>query len=318
MKNNEAKKGYRIFELDTITVQAIANRWNLGSVFAVKRFEKGMINDTFLVNDAYVVKVNTAHPDWPKLEKEGVIYQACSSGIIPVPVFVAYDDSLSVIPFPYLVYRAIPGESLDGVWQEYDAKDQERLAEEMGELLGKIHGISLENVHLPGQKIYPGLRNTITQRIEAIVEKLKSSDVLPHDEREGIRRFYVESEMFNDSVLPSLLHGNYTFGNTIVAEKKIVGIIDWEFSSVGHSEEELAVVLYRVFSHDHQRECFRRGYTKHRAIDSAFDRRYLAYALLYFLTVLPEVPQWTHRPDKQKEYMNQAQMLMQQLGIGAQ
>ena len=138
-----------------------------------------------------------------------------------------------------------------------------------------------------------------------------------------IENYYQTSEVFSGVAAPSLLHGNYVFGNIIVSEGHINGVIDWEWVKFGHSEEELANVLYRgpgpasamgVLNEGLLLK-FKEGYSSQRPISEEFDKRYLPYALLYFLKVLPDVPKWTHKPEKQKEYLDEVESLIRQVGI---
>ncbi|MEK7452770.1 MAG: hypothetical protein AAB614_00895 [Patescibacteria group bacterium] len=86
----------------------------------------------------------------------------------------------------------------------------------------------------------------------------------------------------------------------------------------GHSEEELANVLYRGpgptstmgAMSKYLIEKFSEGYLSIHPLSAELQKRYLPYALLYFLMILPSVPQWTHKPDKQKEYIDETNSLI--------
>ena len=207
------------------------------------------------------------------------------------------------------------GQSLESLRKSLGGEVPESFFVEMGEYLGKIHVFGPENFVLPGQGEYLGLKQDITQRIEKILGEISAGGVLDTDLISRIKNFYLHSPFFEEEVSPSLLHGNYVFGNVMVRDERIVGIIDWEFSSFGHSEEELATFLYRVCKTAAQRDLFIDGYKKQRSISSDFEKRLLPYALLYYLKVLPSVPAWTHRPDKQKEYLDETAKLIKEIGI---
>ncbi len=306
---------YRKFQLEEVVAQKVFEKFKLGSVENIKRFEQGMVNDVFSLNDEYVFKINTAHPDLPKLEKEFAVYEALAESNIPVPSAIALDDSREIINYPYLIYKQIHGESLDTLWENLDQKTQDELLEQMGGVLDKIHHLRPKDVILPGEERYPGLKNDISNRINKVSDELLESKVLDAEVIPRIKDFYLNNSLFDGDVNPSLLHGNYGFGNIIVENNRINGIIDWEWASFGHSEEELAVLLYRVYKTDSQRKVFKEGYSKNQIISETFDKRYLPYVLLYYLKVLPEVPKWTHKPDKQKEYLGETKSLIKQIGL---
>jgi aminoglycoside phosphotransferase (APT) family kinase protein len=313
-KPNTIETVYRKFDLGIETAQIIFDKFNLGIVTKVKRFEQGMINDVFSINDTYVIKVNSAHPDIPKLQKEYSIYKVAALLGIPVPEVIACDESKEIIDYSYLVCKQLPGQSLEGLWKNIDAKKQDELLEHMGSLLGSIHSLTPTQLILPGQGEYPGLKEDITNRINVISNQLLGSKILTAEVVARIKNFYVNSPLFDVSINPSLLHGNYNLGNIIV-NNNIEGIIDWEWASFGHSEEELAILLYRVYRTDHQKEKFKRGYLKTFTVSEDFDKRQLAYTLLYYLKVLPDAPKWTHAPQKQKEYFEETQSLIEKIGL---
>lgn len=315
MEAKEHKETFQKFSLKKERAQKIFGLYELGAVERIRRFDEGMINDVFSVNENYVVKVNTAHPDLPKLEKEYAVYSTLEGSDVPVPRAIGLDLSREVVPYPYLVCEQLVGQSLESLRKSLGGEVPGSLFVEMGEYLGKIHVFGPENLALPGQGKYLGLKQDIAQRIEKISGEISAAEVLDADLISRIKDFYLHSLLFGEEVFPSLLHGNYVFGNVMVRDEKIVGIIDWEFSSFGHSEEELATFLYRVCKTDTQRDLFMSGYKKQRSVSPDFDKRLLPYALLYYLKVLPSVPTWTHRPDKQKEYLDETAKLIKEIGI---
>ena len=316
IKQEEKVEGvYRKFQLEPSVAQAISSNYNLGHIESIKRFEEGMINDVFSLDDKYVLKINTAQPDIPKLKKEFSVYQALPQFNVPTPLVVGFDESLKTIKFPYLVYKQIDGQTLSVQWGILEQEAQDSYMEQLGALLGKIHNLKPSNLDLPGQGEYLGLKKDIIIRINKIAGELATSKVLDEEVILRIKNFYLNSSLFDEEAPPSLLHGNYGLGNIITNNGVINGVIDWEWVSFGHNEEELAVLLYRVYKTESQREHFKEGYLKNHTISPDFEKRYFAYALLYYLKVLPSVPGWGHRPDKQKEYLDETATLIKQVGL---
>ena len=61
---------------------------------------------------------------------------------------------------------------------------------------------------------------------------------------------------------------------------------------------------------ENRKRVFLEGYESVLKLDKNFENRLYAYVLLYYLKVLPEVPKWTHRPDKQQEYIQETDKLI--------
>lgn len=217
----------------------------------------------------------------------------------------------------------LSGKPLKETWESLSLEQKEKMIFELGRLLGSIHNIGPNQVSLDEQDFTGNIREDIDSRVTKIVEELRSSKVLDNQMIDRIEKYYRNSTAFNGEVTPSLLHGNYVFGNVIISDNRVQGIIDWEWARFGHSEEELANVLYRgpgpmsamgAMSKD-LLEKFKDGYLSVHPLSTEFEERYLAYALLYFLKILPSVSHWTHKPDKQREYFDQTAALIEKIGL---
>jgi aminoglycoside phosphotransferase (APT) family kinase protein len=324
MKKEKMDTEYRKFSLEKAAAQKVFDKFSLGAVESISRFEQGMINDVYSINGQYVLKVNFAHPELPKLTREAAIYTALPQYGIPVPKLYAHEESKDLLGYPYILMGQLPGGPIKETWRSLDEEQKAKTIFELGRLLGSIHNIRPDQVSLDEQDFSGNLREDINSRIAKIGEELRSSKVLDEQTISRIENYYQESGIFNNNeVAASLLHGNYVFGNIITSDQHVQGIIDWEWAKFGHDEEELANVLYRgpgpssvmgSMSKD-LLENFKKGYVSVHPLSTEFEERYLPYALLYFLKVLPSVPQWTHRPDKQKEYMDETNSLIKQIGI---
>lgn len=324
MKKEKMETEYRKFQLEKATAQKVFDKFELGAVESISRFEQGMINDVYSINGKYVLKVNSVHPELPKLARETAVYTALPKYDIPVPKLYAHEESKNLLGYPYILMGQLPGEPMKEVWGSLDAEQKVKTISELGRLLGSIHNLGPDQVSLDEQDFSGNLREDINFRIAKIGEELRSSNVLDEQMISRIENYYRGSSAFNSNeVTPSLLHGNYVFGNIITSDNRVQGLIDWEWAKFGHAEEELANVLYRgpgptsaigAISED-LLENFKKGYLSVHPLATEFEERYFPYALLYFLKVLPSTPQWTHRPDKQKEYMDETNSLIKQIGI---
>jgi len=275
----------------------------------VAKFEQGMVNDVFLVDDTYVVKVNTGHPDIPKLKKEAVIFNVAKAHTIPTPDVIAYDDSNEIIDFSYLVMSKINGETLSTLSPVLTDNKKSEVTRSLGKMLGRIHSINCSEYAL-NEVIVQSTDKEVSARVKALIPELKATKLLSEKELNTITSCYLVSDTYATSEKQSILHGNFAPANVLVERSNVTGIIDWEWSSLGNAEEELAVVLYRGLLDERLRDDFIDGYKEICTIDAAFEDRYVGYVLLYYLKVLPSVPEWTHKPEKQAEYISETKKLI--------
>ena len=320
----EEKIEYQKFNLEKKDAEEILARAGLGEVETISRCEEGMINDVYSINGAYVLKVNSAHPLMPKLDREAAVYRAVGAYNIPVPKLYVNETNKDLLGYPYILLEQLPGKSLKKEWKELSQTQKEEMMLTLGQLLGTIHTIGPEQISLDDQSFNGSLRENIDTRIIKIGADLRSSKVLDALMIDRIERYYRESNAFeSNDVSPSLLHGNYVFGNIMISDGDVQGIVDWEWARLGYSEEELANVLYRGpgptstmgIMDTGLLQKFREGYESAQPLSKEFEERYLPYALLYYLSILPSAPQWTHKPEKQKEYFDETHSLIEQIGL---
>ena len=313
-KIKENKEVYRTFDLTPDIAQKIFKKYNLGQVSFVKRFEQGMINDVFSVDGKYVLKINSAHADLPKLANEYVIYESLPKYDIPGPKAFVLDESRDVIPYPFIIMEELPGKTLGTLWGTLSMEQKNDYIDKLGELLGKIHNLDSNKIKLAeGQNV--SFRVGFENRINDIVTKLHESKVFSEEKILKIKDFYLNNPLFQGNIQLSLIHSNYNFANILVDAGVIQGVIDWEWARFGHSEDELAVFLYRVLTDESQKKLFKNAYSRSRSISPEFKERYVPYVLLYYLGIMHDVHRWTHRPDKQKEYTESTELLMSKLDI---
>ncbi|HEC93853.1 MAG TPA: hypothetical protein ENI56_00565 [Candidatus Kaiserbacteria bacterium] len=315
----KTETAYQKYNLEKESAQKVFDRFDLGAIEKISQFEQGMINDVYSINGKYVLKINSAHPNLPKLSNEAAVYEALADSSVPVPKLYGYDENRKLLGYPYILMEQIQGETLKEIWRNLNDEQRMISALETGKILGTIHNSKPEQVRIASADFEPNLKSSIHSRIGEIGTMLRSSNVLDEHVIKKIETYFQESSCFDVEIQPSLLHGNYVFANIIAEGGTIRGIIDWEWVSFGHDEEELAVTLYRgptgiVGGMDEKLlASFKDGYLSAHQISDTFNERYLSYALLYFLKILPNTPAWTHRPDKQKEYIDATNNLINQI-----
>ncbi|MDP3989136.1 MAG: aminoglycoside phosphotransferase family protein [bacterium] len=291
--------------LDADAIIAICAKYDLEVPVYHSRAEEGMVNDVFFIGD-HVLKVNTGHPDQPKLLNEARAYELLRAHGVPSPEVVAVDDTLEILPHPYLIMERLTGTSLSVHHTSY-IRDEMQVLEELGALLGRIHSIHLHTFGGLTEEGPESFRIFFEGYVAEVVYQLQRSEMLPARQIKAIRNFFKEDGLFAIDPRPSLVHGNFVLGNIVVDDEcGVTGVVDWEWARGAHSQEELATFLYRVLHMDPGKcAAFLSGYEGVHEVGDDFDRRLLAYVFLYYLKVLPEVPKWTHQPGKQEEYKNE-------------
>ena len=230
----------RNFELSLENAKRICEKFNLPTPIQVVRLEEGMINDVFSIDKKYVIKINTGHPNVPKLKKEVDIYKLLS-GKVAVPKVYGFDDSKKVLSYSYIIMQHVEGSSLGFKYATLSEIEKKEWLAKLGELLASIHSIEFDkfgetfsNEEFQGDSNY---KDFIKKYIENICVKIEDSRELDKQEIDKVRSYFSTNPLFNINPKASLLHGNFIQDSILVLDNDIKAVVDWEWCRSGHNEE---------------------------------------------------------------------------------
>lgn len=158
---------------------------------------------------------------------EAAILRAAAAHGVAVPPLVAHvvDDT----GVSSLVTRFVPGETIARkiLRDEQYAAARERLAEDLGRALARVHRIRPDAV--PGLVASDPLA-TYREHLDELGQ--------PHPTFELAFR-WLEEHRPPSSGEPVVVHGDYRLGNVIVDDDGLAAVIDWELAHLGDRVEDL-------------------------------------------------------------------------------
>jgi aminoglycoside phosphotransferase (APT) family kinase protein len=212
--------------------------------FALLQFEGGQSNPTYRLESGgqrWVLRKKPPGqllPSAHQIEREYRAMAALAGSDVPVPRMDLFCDDAAVIGTPFYVMewidgRILPQPALPGLAPE----ERAALYEDAIRILAALHridpaAVGLEAHGRPGNyyarqisrwtKQYEASRTEDIPAMERLVEWLPAN--VPDSDESGI------------------VHGDYRFGNLIVhpAEPRILAVLDWELSTLGHPLGDLA------------------------------------------------------------------------------
>ena len=249
-------------------IDRILDAWRLPRPRVVAKAEGGYQNTTLLVSCAdgeFVLRVysNVADPARQRFEHELLrkLASAELSFAVPRPLPSDDGDTLRVIDGRLAVlFARIPGETL--------AKDGgpylDQAAAALAELDGALAALT-EFEHRPPS--FDGDLTRVHPLADALDEAVEESG-LEFDSRHALRRDLDKTVGLAPLVYASLpqqvTHGDFAFGNTLVRNGRVTGLLDFEHSGVDVRAMDLAVALYRFPAYDDalgQCDAFGRAYS---------------------------------------------------------
>lgn len=216
----------------------------LGGEVLVERIAGGQSNPTYFVTVGgrrLVLRKKPAGPVLPSahaVDREYRVLAALAGSGVPVPEVVAFCDDVGVIGTPFYLMERLEGRVVHDNALPGLAPDERRAVYlSMAGVLARLHGVDFRAVGLEGfgrvggylarqigrwAKQWELSRTREVPDIERLIEWLPAH--IPEDER------------------TSIVHGDFRVGNVMLheTEPKVIAVLDWELSTLGHPMADLA------------------------------------------------------------------------------
>ncbi|KAG6031885.1 hypothetical protein E4U41_007384 [Claviceps citrina] len=236
----------------------------------VKQFGFGQSNPTYQITAAdsqrFVLRKKppgalvskTAH----QVEREHHVLQALGTGTkdVPVPKTYCLCEDASVIGTPFYVMEFLDGRifedlTLPGV----TACERGAMWRDAVETLARLHGVDYGAVGLAGfgrpggfygrqVRTWSGI--CLAQEAVRDVDTGEEVGRLPHFE--ALVEFFMD-ERRRPEDRTTLVHGDYKMDNLVFhkTEPRVIGILDWEMSTVGHPLSDVCNLLMQYYMDRH-------------------------------------------------------------------
>ena len=210
----------------------------------VVQFEGGQSNPTYLLRDeirAYVLRKKPPGellPSAHAVDREYRVMSALADTEVPVPETYLFCADESIIGTPFFVMERVPGRVLiDPLLPDLAPVDRRALYEHFVEVLAALHRVDHEAVGL-GDFGRPG--NYYARQISRWSKQYRASETERIEAMDRLIDWLPENVPESDQ--SGIVHGDYRLGNCIVhpSEPRIVSVLDWELSTLGHPLADLA------------------------------------------------------------------------------
>ena len=209
------------------------------------KFATGQSNPTFLVETErakYVLRrkppgtlLKSAHA----IEREYAVMLALGATDVPVPRMLALCEDASVLGTPFYVMAHVDGRIFwDPAVPEVSRADRSAIYDEMNRVLAALHAVDpkavgLENYGKPG--------NYFARQIARWGDQYRASETGVIADMDALTA-WLGANMPPDDGRVAIVHGDYRIDNFIFAKDapKIVAVLDWELSTLGHPFADLA------------------------------------------------------------------------------
>ncbi|HEX6350712.1 MAG TPA: phosphotransferase family protein [Candidatus Dormibacteraeota bacterium] len=164
------------------------------------------------------------------IPRQGRLMRALCEAGLPVPAILAMSDEPVVDGRPFVLMARIDGARIEGI---VGSVPDRQLAGSAVEVLKRLHALPLERTGIGGEEPQPleaemmrwawlmeRAPAELTQRAPLLGGRLAETRPAPQS--------------------PTLVHGDYHYGNMLFREGRVVGVLDWEIAQIGQPLLDLA------------------------------------------------------------------------------
>ena len=229
---------------------------NFSGTLSAEKFTGGQSNPTFKIStgkEDYVLRrkppgelLASAHA----VDREFRVLAALSNTDVPVPSVVALCEDEDVIGSMFYVMEYLEGRIFwDPAVPELDNPERAAIYDEMNRVLAKLHCVDIDTI---GLSDYGRPGNYYARQISRWTKQYRASETEPVSDMEALIGWLPENIPVNKGQV-ALVHGDYRLDNMIFhpTEARIIGILDWELSTLG---DPLADLAYQLMAWQFPRE----------------------------------------------------------------
>ena len=212
--------------------------------FAVERITGGQSNPTYFVTHGaqrMVLRKKPAGPILPgahAIDREYRVLTALHPAGVPVARPVLYHDDPDLLGTPFYLMERVEGRVFsDCALPGLDRQERRDIWMALADALAVMHSVKPEEV---GLEDYGRPGNYFERQIGRWTKQWRESSSPPIPELDRLAE-WLPANLPEDDGMVRLAHGDFRMGNMLFhpTEPRVVAILDWELSTLGHPLADL-------------------------------------------------------------------------------
>jgi aminoglycoside phosphotransferase (APT) family kinase protein len=216
----------------------------LAGPLRLQRISGGQSNPTFFANYDNRALVLRKKPDGEVLpsahaiDREYRIMSALAGTDVPVPRMLLYHADADVLGTPFYVMERLGGRVIhDNALPGLAADERREVYRSMAATLARLHAVDWRKVGLSDYGRHGGY---FGRQIARWTKQWELSKTRPLADIERLIAWLPQN--IPEDELTTIVHGDFRLGNLMLhpTEPRVVGVLDWELSTLGHPLADLA------------------------------------------------------------------------------
>ena len=211
---------------------------NFSGIKEIKQFKGGQSNPTYLIKTytkSFVLRrkppgdlLKSAHA----VDREYEVIKSLKKADFPVPTPYLLCKDESIIGTIFYIMEFIEGRVFwDSDMPDCNNEERKAIYDDLNKNLAKLHGFNHENIGLTDFGV-PG--NYFSRQISRWTKQYRLSETKEISAMDNLISWLPKNIPEDDD--SSVVHGDYRLDNVIIhpTEPRVIGILDWELSTIGH------------------------------------------------------------------------------------
>ncbi|WP_420860663.1 phosphotransferase family protein [Algirhabdus cladophorae] len=238
--------GGGLLDIATLNAFLAGHAPDLGTVVSLDKFNAGQSNPTYKMqtnNGVFVLRIKpegTLLKSAHMVEREFRVMAALQSTNVPVPrVICLVEDAQSPFGRAFYIMEFLEGRIFwDPALPEVTPVERGQIYEQMNAVLAALHDVDVTSVDLSD---FGKSGNYFLRQVQRWSSQYQASIDAASADMSAIMT-WLQDHMPGETDAFGLVHGDYRLDNMIFhpTEPKVIGVLDWELSTLGHPLADLA------------------------------------------------------------------------------
>ena len=209
---------------------------NSGDIEKIEQFKGGQSNPTYKIltnKDSYVLRRKPPGKLLPKahaVDREYKVITALNETDVPVPKTYGLCEDSSVVGTPFFLMEYVDGTVYwDHMLPKCSPEERKLIFKNKNKVIANLHSVDYKKV---GLEDYGKSGNYVARQVNTWTKQYLASETENIDEMNKLIEWLPKNIPEDDET--SIVHGDFRLDNMIYSNFDVVGVLDWELSTLGH------------------------------------------------------------------------------------
>ena len=207
-----------------------------GNIKKIEQFKGGQSNPTYKIStdkNAYVLRRKPPGKLLPKahaVDREYKVITALNETDVPVPKTFGLCEDDSVVGTPFFLMEYVDGIVYwDHMLPKCSPEERALIFRNKNKVIASLHSVDYKKV---GLEDYGKSGNYVARQVNTWTKQYLASETENIDEMNKLIEWLPKNIPEDDET--SIVHGDFRLDNMIYSNFDVVGVLDWELSTLGH------------------------------------------------------------------------------------